>query len=176
MKKINTHAAQKIAQKACIGFTLIEIILYVAITSILLTFTTIFVIQIWSGTNNVNDESKQHAEFTIVLERMNRELEGASSIISAQSVFENASSKIVFVNGQTGGTDTMELAGSGIIQIRRSNGTTDSLTTTESPLDEFWIEIKNLPKRPPAFYIRLTPKGGNVSFESLIALHSLISL
>lgn len=158
------------------GFTLIEIILYIALTSILLTFTTGFVVQIWDGTNNIDQNSKQQAEYIIALERMDRELQRASAIVSAQSIFENDSSKIVFTNKDTNGKDALELSTTGVLQITRADGSTDILTTTEVPLEVFWVEIKSLPKRPPVFFIRMIPRNYSIPFESVIASHSLIAL
>lgn len=160
------------------AFTLIEIILYIGLTSVVLTFVAGFAVQIWSDTNTVDKAAKSHAELTIAIERMSRGFQEAEAIVSAQSVFKNISSKIVFKNRATGANDTLELspAGSGILQFTRSTGIVDPLLTSEVSVEEFWAELKSLPKRPTVLYIRILPKGSTFPFETILTVPSLYSI
>lgn len=155
------------------AFTLVEVLMYVAISSVLLTFTMVFAVQIWAGTRTVDFESKQQMELTIALTQAVRELQQATAIDKVASQFGINPSKIVFENPTTGLNDTLEtILVTGVLQIRRANGSVEPLTTGDTPITEFYAEIKNATKRPGTLYLRFQSRGITIPFETAIELRN----
>lgn len=162
------------AKKA--GFTLVELIIYTALVSIILTFTTLFVVQISTGIVTTQFQESDQAQMVFVMNRLTQEIQNAAGVDVAQSTFGSSASSLALRNA-TGGIDIIQIIQpQGLLRILRSDGTSEALTTGDTPISSFIIDNESQARRPGVLHIRITPSHTNVPFEMAISFRKPIQL
>lgn len=156
------------------AFTILEILIYIALTAIVLTFLSMFAFTISSEFATIQDREEAHTELVYVTERIRREIERARGVNIAGSVF-NANPGRLALRTSAGGTDVIELIlPGGYIHIRRASGTTELLTTPDAPIASFIISNYSQPKRPGILRFEIISAVEEERFSTAVSFRELI--
>lgn len=152
------------------GFTLVELLLYTVLVSVILTFTALFVAQMSKGIMDTEFEEKEHLQMMFAMERVRREIIHSNGVNISQSQLGVNPSKLAFFNS-AGSTDYIEFDGSQkTLRIKRSTGAYEPLTTDDIAISEFKVSNLSESKRPSVLHFRIVSSFLNQPFETAVAL------
>ena len=133
--------ARGLSQAKLRGFTLIEMVVYIAIIAVVFALVLTGMISLYRASTTARESREQNLAATIALERMSREIRDAKSILVASSTFSTTPGKLVIKTDNastTGGYYTFNLATSSVFIT--ANAASSTLTGSEARVTElrFW--------------------------------------
>lgn len=158
------------------SFTLVELILYVAIVSVVLTFLGLFVFNLQRNIADVQNTEEAQIELLFVTERLAREIQNSQGIDSVNSELGVDPSRLALIN-ENGGTDIIELSPEGAIRkVPAIGGDAEVLTSPETPITSLVFTSESREKRPGIIHIRLASGNLDAAFETAVSFRRHIEI
>ena len=130
------------------GFTLIELVLYMALIAILMPMIVLMLLQVYKNQQHVYTRTEIENTAAVVLADIEYEITHASKIISSTSTFDSDQSVLVFRNSDNQlqryeyATDNIELSGTlyNIGRLRLFDGLDRWITSENLAITKFRVE------------------------------------
>ncbi len=142
--------------KTKIGFSILEIIIYIALVGTILAATTSIAFEIYHGhTKNVSYQSLQNnARF--VLSKIVTEIENAQSINTETSIFNSNTGMLSLQTGNSGTNPTLFQIESQRVSIKQGTSASVQLTSADTNATVLRFENLTAPQTPGTVKITLT--------------------
>ena len=156
-------------KKYCRGFTIIEMLAYIAVLSIILVLIVISLTSLITSENRVNIEKNIETSASTVLERMTRDIRNAKSIDTAGSTLGTNPGVLSLNTTDVEGNPKMEAfyLDNNILKISENSTEAGVLTFSSSRVTELVFE--SLDRNNKRKRKRTRFKIGNLLFHSNIA-------
>lgn len=156
------------------AFTLVELMIYIAMTAAIITFVASFAFNLSNGISTVHNRGDEQKEILFVIERITREIENSQGVNISASVFGVNPSRLALI--QDGGINTIELAPDSAIQMRYSNGNKYVLSTPSIKITSLIFTNESKPKRPGIIHLKITSSAFDEPFETAVSYRELIEV
>lgn len=157
------------------SFTLVELILYIAIVSTVLTFTGFFIFNLQRNITNVQSSEEAEAELLFVTERLAREIQNSQGIDSVNSVLGINPSRLALINSD-GNADIIELSVEGAVRKMLGAGGEEILTSPAVPITSLIFTSESREKRPGIIHIHIASENPDAVFETAVSFRRNIEV
>ncbi len=137
------------------GFTLIELVLYIAIISGFLVTTIFFAMRVVEGGQKARAEAEVQQNLRIAMERINRETRSALDLNAGSSTFDSNPS-VISLAGGAGEDPIVFSVNGGILQLSKGASGPYNVTTNDVEVTNFVVHDLSVSNRTKVIQIEMT--------------------